>query len=157
TLGIAAALEFGTLVKATLPSTSVDWVTSLVTVILAPTAAIRAGDVPARDALSGYHPLAAAGAVLEEDEFRAFAEEQLRLCRFGDYLDKTYQAALQKAMDRAITQKKLNPQELLRPPDPDPGCVVYCPRCLAQYTRTREECTDCGYEALEEFKKSRAV
>ena len=152
-LSITVVLEFWTLHKTLLPEGSDVRLKSAVTNLLSPMAAIRASDVVSRDLLAGCHPLAAAGAVLDEDEFRAFAEEQLRLCRFGDYLDKTYQAALQKAMERALTQKKLNPQELLRPPDPDPGCVVYCPRCLAQYTKAREECSDCGYEALEELAR----
>jgi predicted amidophosphoribosyltransferase len=56
-------------------------------------------------------------------------------------------------MEQALKQKGLNPAELLRPPTPDPGCVVYCPRCLAQYTKERDQCTDCGYEELSAFAR----
>src|SRR5262249_11777404 len=147
-ISVAIALEFWTLVKSAYPDSNVSWLTSLVTVILSPVAAIRAEDTAARDLLSGYHPLAAAGAVLPEDEFRRCAAEQLRLCSFGDYHDQQYQQALQKAMEQGVKQKQLNPPDLLRPPEPESGCVVYCPRCLAQYTKARTECTDCGYEGV---------
>src|SRR5262249_46705492 len=131
----------------------VDWLASIVTIILSPVGAIRACDTAARELLSGYHPLAAAGALLPDEEFRRFAAEQLRLCRFGDYLDPQYQAAVEKAMEQALRQKKIDPLELLRPPDPQSRCVVYCPRCLAQYTKQREQCTDCGYDALAAFDR----
>ena len=152
-ISVAIVLEFWTLVKSTYPNSRVSWMTSLVTVILSPVAAIRAEDTAARDLLSGFHPLAAAGAVLPEEEFRRFAAEQLRLCRFGDYRDEQYRQALQKAMEQGIKQKRLNPLDLLRPPPPEAGCVVYCPRCLAQYTKARTECSDCGYEGVTGFAR----
>ncbi|HEY6969354.1 MAG TPA: hypothetical protein VJA94_09120 [Candidatus Angelobacter sp.] len=153
TISVAIALEFWTLVKSAHPNRKVSWMTSLVTVILSPVAAIRAEDAAARDLLSGFHPLAVAGAVLPEEEFRRFAAEQLRLCRFGDYRVEQYRQALQKAMEQGIKQKKLNPTDLLRPPAPEAGCIVYCPRCLAQYTKARTECTDCGYEGVTGFAR----
>lgn len=150
-ISVAITLEFWTLHKATFPLGGSQRFKSGVTILLSPMAAIRACDVVARDLLSGYHPLAVAGAVLPAEEFKRFAGEQLRLCRFGDYLDKEYQQALQKAMERIIRQKDLDPDELLRPPERESGCVVYCPRCMAQYTKQREECSDCGYERVATF------
>ena len=35
--------------------------------------------------------------------------------------------------------------------------VVYCPRCLAQYNKTRDECADCGYESLEDFGSKKSL
>jgi hypothetical protein len=153
---IAITLEFWTLHKLLFPAAKEQRFKTAAITTLSPVAAIRACDVVARDLLAGYHPLAVAGAILPEEEFRRFAGEQLRLCRFGDYLDKQYQAGLQKAMEQEIRKNKLNPQELLRAPEPETGCVVYCPRCLAQYTKSREQCADCGFENLAAFEKSTA-
>lgn len=151
-ISVAITLKFWTLHKIFFPqpqsSVKDHRFKSGLTILLSPMAAIRACDAAARDLLSGYHPLAAAGALLQPDDFRSFAAEQLRLCRFGEHLDRQYQARLQKLMEQLIRKKELDPEELLRPPDPQSGCVVYCPRCLAQYTKEREECTDCGYEVL---------
>lgn len=149
-IDITIVLEFWTLHKAMFPQAESKGqrFKSALTILLSPIAAIRACDAVARDLLGGYHPLAAAGALLPEEEFRRFAGEQLRLCRFSNYASKPYQAMLQKAMERAIRQKELDPEELMRPPEAQSGCVVYCPRCLAQYTKTRKECSDCGYESM---------
>ena len=153
-ISIAITLEFWTLHKGMFPQAGGQRFKSGLTILLSPMAAIRANDAVARDLLSGYHPVAVAGAVLPAEEFQRFAGEQLRLCCFGDYLDKQYQQALQKAMEKIIRQKQLDPEELMRPPDKDSGCVVYCPRCLAQYTKQREACTDCGYEGLALFDRA---
>ena len=150
-ISVTVALEFWTLHKAMFPAAGGQRFKSGITILLSPMAAIRACDSVARDLLSGYHPLAVAGALLLEEEFRRFAGEQLRLCRFGDYFDKQYQTTLQKVMERAIRQKEIDPEELLQPPEHESGCVVYCPRCLAQYTKQRTECSDCGYESVAAF------
>jgi len=147
-ISIAIALEFWSVHKELFPRARDTRFKAGLVVLLSPMAAIRASDVVARDLLSGYHPVAAAGAVLSEEEFRRFAAEQLRLCRFGDYLDKQFQRALTNAVEGAIAQRGIVATELLLPPEAESGCVVYCPRCLAQYTKTREACSDCGYEVL---------
>jgi ribosomal protein L37E len=154
---IAITMEFWTLHKLLIPGAKEHRFKTAAITVLSPMAAIRACDVVARDLLGGYHPLAVAGAILPEEEFRRFAGEQLRLVRFGDYLDKQYQAGLQKVMEQAIKKNKLNLQELLRAPEPESGCVVYCPRCLAQYNKIREECADCGFEKLEAFGQKSGV
>ena len=125
--------------------------------LLSPLAAIRATDVVARDLLSSYHALAVAGAVLPAEEFRKFAGEQLRLCRLRDYSDPWYREAVEKAMEQALRQKGVSPAEVMQPPEQEGGCVIYCPRCLAQYTKERQECSDCGYEKLEPFARSLAA
>jgi hypothetical protein len=150
-ISIAVGLEFWTLHKTLFPDANNERFKSGITVFLSPVAAIRASDPAAHNLLGGFHPIAVAGAVLSGEEFRRFAGRQLRLCRYGEYQDKRYQQMLQQAMEQALKQKGLNPAELLRPPEPDSGCVIYCPRCLAQYTKEREQCTDCGYEKLSAF------
>lgn len=149
---ITISMEFWTLHKLLLPSAKEQRFKTVAVAVLSPVAAIRALDVVARDLLGGYHPLAAAAAILPDEEFTRFAGEQLRLVRFGDYQDKQFQAGLQKVMEQAIRKKKLDPQKLLRAPQAESGCVVYCPRCLAQFTKAREDCSDCGYENLAPFE-----
>lgn len=147
-ISIAITVDLWIVHKSLFPKAGEHRFKSASITLLSPIAAIRACDVVARDLLSGYHPVAVAAAVLPVEEFRRFAGEQLRLCRFGDYLDKQYQATLQKAMERAIRHEGVDPEELLRPPEREGDCVVYCPRCLAQYTKQREGCSDCGFEKL---------
>ncbi|HEY6250784.1 MAG TPA: hypothetical protein VI685_12555, partial [Candidatus Angelobacter sp.] len=116
---ITITLEFWTLHKMLFPLAKEQRFKTAAVAALSPVAAIRACDVVTRDLLAGYHPLAVAGAILPTDDFRRFAGQQLRLCRFGDYLDRQYQAGLQKAMEQAIKKNKLDPQELLRAPEPE--------------------------------------
>lgn len=154
-LAISAAIgiEFWFIHKTLFPAATGERLKSGITIFLSPIAAIRASDALAHHLLAGFHPLAAAGAILPEKEFHRFAAEQLRLNRYGEYFDKRFQQMLQQQMEQAIRKRGVKPEELLRPPEPDPGCVVFCPRCLAQYTKPREECVDCGYERLEEFAR----
>jgi hypothetical protein len=153
-LAISAVIgiEFWLMHRTLFPSAGDERLKSGLTVFLSPIAAIRARDAVAHHLLAGFHPLAAAGAILPEKEFDRFAAEQLRLNRHGDYFDKRFQQTVQQQMEQAIRKRGLSPEKLLRPPEPDSGCVVYCPRCLAQYTKAREECVDCGYEKLAEFR-----
>lgn len=152
-IDVALTLEFWGLHKATFRrkgDTGKDQrFKSAVAILLSPLSAIRACDAAARDLLSGYHPVAAAGALLPPEEFRSFAGEQLRQCRYGEYSSKQFQKMLSRQLERAMQQQNLNPEELMRPSEPQSGCLVYCPRCLAQYTKARPDCTDCGYEGLE--------
>jgi hypothetical protein len=122
-----------------------------ITILLSPVAAIRACDVIARDLFSAWHPLATAVATLPSPEFGPFAGEQLRRCRFGDHPDAWYRDAVAKAMECAIRKAGAQPDTLLRPAERESGCVVYCPRCLAQYVKSAAECSDCGFENLVAF------
>jgi len=149
-ISVAIVLEFWTLDKKMFPHAhrKDERFKSAVTIVLSPVAAIRACDILTRDLLAGYHPVAAAGALLAGEEYQRFAAERLRLCRFDDYLSKQYQAMLQEQMERAIRQQGIDLEELMRPPEIQIGCVVYCPRCLAQYTKERADCSDCGHEGM---------
>lgn len=156
-LGLSAliALEFWTVHRRLYPGASTR-LKSAVTIVLSPVAAIRACDVLARDLLTGYHPVAAAGGLLPAGEFAEFAGEQLRLCRFGGQHDKWYQQTLAKLMSQAIKQTGTRPETLLRPAERYEGCVVYCPRCLAQYVKDAGRCADCGFAGLVPFKGAAA-
>lgn len=152
-ISAATGIEFWFLHRTLFPTAKDERLKSGLTVFLSPVAAIRASDALAHNLLSGFHPVAAAGAVLSEADFSNYAALQLRLTRYGNYLDQRYQQMVQQAMEQSVRKKGLKPEELLRSPKPDPDCVVYCPRCLAQYTKEREECVDCGYEALSGFAR----
>jgi hypothetical protein len=154
-ISIAILLEFWTLHRKIFPHAhdKDGRFKSAVTIVLSPVAAIRGCDVLTRDLLAGYHPLAAAGALLAAEEYQRFAAEQLRLCRFDDYLSKQYRAMLQTQVETTIRQQGIDPEELMRPPEIQIGCVVYCPRCLAQYTKERADCSDCGHEGMSMFRE----
>lgn len=156
-ISVAVGLEFWTLHKTLFPEAGDDRFKSGITIFLSPVAAIRASDAAAHNLLAGFHPIAAAGAVLSKEEFVHFAGRQLRQCCYGEYADKRYQQMLQQAMEQALKQRGLDPEALLQAPAPEPNCIVYCPRCLAQYTKPREQCTDCGYENLSAFNQKSKI
>jgi hypothetical protein len=156
-ISVIIAIEFCTLHKRLLPREKEQRFKSAVTILLSPIAAIRACDAAARDLLIDYHPVAAAAALPTTQEFMDFAGEQLRLCRFGDYLNGQYQAMLQKQMERTFLRHRIEPKTLLYPSQKQRECVVFCPRCLAQYTKARESCSDCGYQGLTEWAKRNAI
>lgn len=146
-MAVSITWEFWTLHRALFPEAGGARLKSGLTILLSPLAAVRAGDAVSRDLVSGFHPLAVAAAVLPDDEFRTFAGEQLRACRFGTLSD-WYRERLRKALEALARRKGLQPEQLLAPPERQGNCVAFCPRCLAQYMNNRSECADCGYTSL---------
>lgn len=124
---------------------------SVLGTVLSPIYAIRAADALARDLLAGFHPVAVAGVVCRQQEFEAFAGEQLRANKFGRTGTSWYRDQLQLALASMLQKKGVDVKRLLAAPERDGNCVVYCPRCRAQYVKTREACADCGYAELLEF------
>ncbi|HEX4603828.1 MAG TPA: hypothetical protein VH724_07530 [Candidatus Angelobacter sp.] len=118
---------------------------------LSPIYAIRAGDALGRELLAGFHPAAVAGAVCSKQEFEDFAGEQLRANRFSGTGASWYGDQIQFALGKMLGKKGVAAEQLLAAPEQDGNCVLYCPRCRAQYTKTREGCADCGYEELLTF------
>jgi hypothetical protein len=151
TMQLLIGLEFWSVHKRLFPSASSARLKATVTVLLSPMAAIRSCDVVARDLFGGSHPLAVAAAVLPLPEFEIFAGEQLRQWRFGDHPDSWYRDVVATALERAIRRAGVRPESLLRPAQRENECVVYCPRCLAQYVKNSEACSDCGFESLVPF------
>ena len=125
--------------------------------VLSPIYAIRAADTVARDLLAGFHPVAVAGVVCRPQEFEAFAAEQLRANLFGQSGVNWYRDQLQLALASMLEKKGVSVKQLLAPPERDGNCVVYCPRCRAQYTKAREDCADCGHGELLEFAGQAAM
>jgi hypothetical protein len=153
-ISAAITLEFWTLHRRLFSDASSARFKSALTIMLSPVAAIRACDMVARDLLSEFHPLAVAAVILPTDEFRYFAGEHLRLNRFGAPTSQWYRENLGKLMERLILQRKIAPEELLRPAEPDSGAIAYCPRCLAQYVKIPGACTDCGFGQVVRFERA---
>src|SRR5580765_1360623 len=120
---------------------------------LSPIYAIRAADGLARDLLAGFYPVAVAGIVCSQQEFEAFAGEQLRANNFSRADISWYGQQFQLALIQMLERKGVAVKQLLGAPERDGNCVLYCPRCRAQYTKTREDCSDCGYGELLGFEE----
>jgi len=150
-IAISVTLEFWMLHRALFPESSGARMKSAVTILLSPVAAVRACDAVSKELLTGFHPLAVASVILPDEEFKHFASEQLRACRYGPASGGWYGAKLQKALESLIRQKGMQPEHLMSPSKQESNCVAYCPRCLAQYVNDRAECADCGYQELVVF------
>jgi hypothetical protein len=124
---------------------------SVFSTVLSPIYAIRAEDAVARDLLAGFHPVAVAGVMCSQKDFEAFAGEQLRTNKFSAQGTSWYGEQLQVALARTLAKKGVDARLLLAAPEREAGCVLYCPRCRAQYTKAREECADCGHGGLLPF------
>jgi hypothetical protein len=124
---------------------------SVFSTVLSPINAIRAMDALARDLMAGFHPVAVAAVVCSQQELEIFAGEQLRASRFGASGTSWYTQQLQLALTNMLSKKGVAATQLLSAPQRHESCVQYCPRCLAQYTKVRESCADCGYTELMEF------
>jgi len=126
---------------------------SVFSTVLSPIYAIRAGDALARDLLAGFHPVAVAGVMCSKKDLEAFAGEQLRISKFSSRGASWYGEQLQVALTRTLEKKGVDVKRLLAAPERERGCVLYCPRCRAQYTKAREACADCGYGELMAFEE----
>ncbi|MBZ5508128.1 MAG: hypothetical protein LAO78_21925 [Acidobacteriia bacterium] len=119
---------------------------------LSPIYAIRAGDALGRDLLAGFHPVAVAGIVCSKPDFEAFAGEHLRANKFSLAGTNWYGDQFERALGNMLEKSGVDAKRLLAAPEQDSNCVLYCPRCRAQYTKAREDCADCGYGELLGFE-----
>jgi hypothetical protein len=126
---------------------------SIFSTVLSPIYAIRAEDALARDQLASFHPVAVAAVMCSQKELKVFAGEQLRMNKFSPCGASWYREQLELALTRTLEKKGVDAKLLLAAPDREEGCVVYCPRCHAQYTKAREDCADCGYGELLAFEE----
>ncbi|HXB22238.1 MAG TPA: hypothetical protein VNV88_12690 [Candidatus Solibacter sp.] len=149
---IVIAVDFWSLHRELLTKAKDARFKATLTIALSPVAAIRARDSICHDLVATYHPVAVAGAICSDAEFEALAGEHLRRSRFGAFSNQWYQKKLQDSMERVIRQRGLEPEQLLVPAVQSSGCILYCPRCFAQYVTERADCADCGYETLAAFK-----
>lgn len=124
----------------------------LLSIALAPPAAVRAVDVVSRDLFSGFHPVAVAAAACDEASFRDFAVRSVRALRFGPASELSRLRPLAEDVERAVA-RRLGPAAtwLVAPQRESPSCRTYCPRCLQQYVVASGTCPDCAGVALATF------
>src|SRR5579859_650477 len=151
TTSILIAWKSGSVHKKFFPADSEARFKAVFGALLSPIHAIRALDSLAHHLLGGFHPVAVAGAMCSRQEFEAFAGEQLRAMAFSQSGANGYTAQLRAALERMLQKEGIPPQRFLEAPERQAGCVQYCPRCRAQYTKKREGCADCGFAPLHDF------
>ena len=99
---------------------------------LSPLSLIRSPFVASGRAIADAHPVAAAAALCDDDEF-------LRIARLWHHDAESHRTAIdQLASARGLLDTLHAP-----PASPDPGATAFCPRCHATYLAQRSECRDC--------------
>jgi len=139
------------------PGAGGDRVLSVALAATVPTITIRACDYLSRDLLAGFHPLAAAHALLAPGEFRRFARrilldarEPIRpVCPSAEAgaaeCESWYRARLREEMETFLSAQGIQPGDLAAPPAPrDAQSAGYCPRCEGQFTQPEGTCGNCG-------------
>lgn len=156
-LTCGTAFRFARAHRALYPQAEDDRFTHTLTILLAPTSAMRALDALSRPLFEEFHPLAPAKVLLPEAEFRDFARRvwldlqnpALPLCPNDQPAARETELhsrrALITAAEQLLKQSGLSPEELSRPPQPGEATSrAFCPRCHAQFTTPTGQCADCG-------------
>ena len=161
-LTISIAIFFRRTHKAFYPQAEDERFTHFLTVMLSPVTAIRALDILSRPLMETFHPLAIAGVFCAPEKLRQIAAPVWREIRFpaprggadASAADAEARAAFGKTVENFLKRNKINPDDLLRPPQPlDDTCAAYCPRCLSQFVKLEGGCPDCGGLPLQAFQK----
>lgn len=139
------------------PEDSVRRWKALTTMLLMPTAAVRACDALGRSLLARYHALAAAAVLCDRAAFADFARRTLLdlehplapACPSEDpehrEIEQSFRRRLRKQLADVATAAGFQPAALTAPPQcDDPACVAFCPRCDTLYVVPGGVCTDCG-------------
>ena len=121
---------------------------------------IRAIDLLAKELLAGYHPFAAASALLPRERFLSYARTTMARLRHPLYdpdmpeaardTDQWFKVRLVQAMKRSVKKMGIDVEGLARPEIPDgaAGYASFCPRCLCLYEQGEGVCGDCAGMAL---------
>jgi hypothetical protein len=144
--------------------------THFIILLLSPASAVRAQDLLTRPILECFHPVAVAKIFCPAHTFETLAKRFLRQVTYPGSTGSSgqdqfeaeaeqYDRELKKrVLEGFLKANGLSAKELLRPPAPtDPSCVSYCPRCLAQFTKERGQCSDCGGVELISFSRKIAA
>jgi len=162
-LTATAAVLFWRSHRALFPEADDERFTHALTILLAPTTAMRAHDVLSRSLLETFHPLTAAKVFLPEQCFRDYARCVLLDMRHpvmpisppnpeAEATEAYSRRVVLAAAEDFLTRNGLVPDELCRPPKPaDELCRAYCSRCNTQFTTADATCTDCGGRPLVPF------
>ena len=163
-LMIATAVALARAHRAVYPAQKGDRVLSVALAATVPTISIRACDYLSRDLLAGFHPLAAAHALLPPEAFRSFSRRILLDAREpirpecpstepGEVeCESWYRGRLRGEMESFLTAQGVAPGDLVAPPVPrDASSAGYCPRCEGQFTQPEGTCGNCGGIPLRPF------
>ena len=135
----------------------------MLTMILMPPAAIRAGDFLARDLFGGLHWLPLAHAACVPSSAGALAAGALRRLRHPTDPERVACCAAGawaaaewgSRLERWIETEQGPGDRLLAAPAPESRpCAAYCPRCLQQYVAGRAWCSDCPGVRLEPLART---
>ncbi|MBX7211829.1 MAG: hypothetical protein K1X78_26220 [Verrucomicrobiaceae bacterium] len=123
----------------------------MLSIALLPQHSARAGDLLCRAVAASHHPLAARGLLNES----AFLEEARRCWRIASYEGGSHpDDALPVeavALKRFFKSAGIDLASLEDVPARQAGSARWCPRCLAQFQATANECPDCPGVKLREF------
>lgn len=148
--------------QALYPDADEERFTHSLTMLLAPTSAIRALDTLSRPLLERSHPLALAQRFSSPEYFfqmarRVWAELQYPEARrtaevSAAVIQERRRMEWRVVVEDFLRRNKIDPAELARAPARlDESCHSYCPRCLAQFIHPSGQCADCGGIALVPF------
>ena len=130
--------------------------------ILPPPSAVRAHDYLSSPLLDGFHPLAAALAVADRRAVRDLARRHLIEVHHPRPLDETENSSgkrirreivelQKKLLEATLADHGLSPGEMLQPPEREPGCLSFCPKCRNQYLGAPVECPECPGIGVQPF------
>jgi hypothetical protein len=131
--------------------------TPFLTMLLAPTSAIRAADVLSKPLFEPFHALMVARLLLPDLAFRNFARQALRDLRnpmlpgcpntdaTAVQTDKWFREATRQIAENFVAAAGLKVDDLLEPAAPAESAMrAYCARCDAQFLTLDALCVDCG-------------
>ncbi len=151
--------------RALYPDAEDERFTQTLTILLAPTTAMRAHDALSRPLLEEFHPLVLGRVFLAPNQFRDFARRVVLDLRqpalphgpndlpAAGETERWARRTLQREAEEFLRASGMEPAELCQPPAPaDDSCRAYCPRCNAQFTTAEGSCADCGGLARVPFR-----
>lgn len=125
-------------------STQARW-PQVLHLLLVPAHTIRAHDLFGADSLTGFHPLAAAGALLKPAELRAFVAplwRRWKYCGESDPMRDSASLMLQR-IEACIQRLGINLATLDEAPPQPPDAQSYCPQCHTQFNAAEATCDSC--------------
>jgi hypothetical protein len=157
TITSSIALHFRRAHSALYPEEHDERFTQSLTILLAPTTAIRALDLLARPLLERFHPLLIASAFCPQELFLTFArrvlldlrQPALPICPLTDpaaiRMEQFSRETWLLVIEQFLCKTGLDLTDLTRAPvAADDSCHSYCPRCQTQFVWTSGQCADCG-------------
>lgn len=155
------ALLFHRAHRALFPQAGEERFKRVLTMLLAPPAALRAAELLGRPLLEHFHMLAVAGLLLPPERFAALGRQflidlhypMLPICPSPNpervATEQWFRNTLLASTEQFLQEAGLQPENVLSPPLPgEPANRSYCPRCNTQFLREGGTCLDCGGRSL---------